>query len=42
MANAGVRGPPIERLVLTTRERGIWRGKFVVTVLPGRYLSDAA
>jgi hypothetical protein len=40
MANAGVRGPPIERLVLTTRERG--RGKFVVTVLPGRYLSDAA
>jgi hypothetical protein len=42
MANAGVRGRPIAPLVLSGQEREYWRGKFVVAVLPGRYLSDAA
>ena len=42
MANARVRGRPIAPLVLSHRNGRIWRGRFVVTVLPGRYLSDAA
>ena len=42
MANAGARGRPTTPLVLSAEERRIWRDKFVVTVLRGRYLSDAA
>ena len=42
MANAGVRGRPIAPLVLSAQDGRIWRGKFVVAVLPGRYLSVAA
>ena len=41
MANAGMRGRPIAPLVLSEQERTTWRGKSVVIVLPGRYLSDA-
>ena len=41
MVNAGVRGRPIVPLVLSAQERSYWRGKFVVTVSPGRYLSGA-
>jgi hypothetical protein len=37
-----LRGRPIARLVLSAQEWRIWKGRFVVTVLPGRYLSDAA
>ena len=40
MANAGRRGRPIAPLVLSAKERGSWRAKFVVTVLPDRYLDD--
>ena len=42
MANARVRGRPIARLVLSAQERAYLERQFVVTVLPGRYLSDAA
>ena len=42
MANAGVRGRPIEPLVLSAQSGRTWRDKSVVIVLPGRYLSDAA
>ena len=39
MANAGVRGRPIEPLVLSPQERAYLERR--VTALPGRYLSDA-
>jgi hypothetical protein len=42
VGNAGVRGRPIAPLVLGSQEHTYWRGKFVVIVLRGRYLSDAA
>jgi hypothetical protein len=37
-----VKGWPIAPLVLSPQNRRSWRGKFVVIVLPDRYLSDAA
>lgn len=42
MANACARGRPITSLVLSAQKRTYWRGRFVVTGLPCRYLSDAA
>lgn len=42
MANAGVKARPIARLVLRPQREHTPRGKFVVIVLPGRYLSDGA
>ncbi len=43
MANARVRGRPIARLVLSAQERAyLERQVRRPTVLPGRYLSDAA
>ena len=42
MANADVRGRPIAPLVLSAQERAYLERQVRFTVLPGRYLSDAA
>ena len=42
MANAGMRGRPVVRLVLSAQERSYLKRQFVVTGLPNRCLSGAA